>query len=164
MHFRTSLFLLAIVCSAQSIANELSWDGYGEIMFGTSVEDISRSTGLEFIPTQDGRDWEEACKYMDVKGDKGIRYMVENGVLTRAEVPVSTPTLLKIDISKSISEIKEQHPEAIVKNHKYAMDGHYIIFYNSNKSKALLLEYYESKVQIMRAGVVPSVLYVEGCL
>jgi hypothetical protein len=164
MLFKICLPFLALLCSSPSIANELSWDGFGDIKFGKSLEEISRTTGLEFVPTKGGTAWSEACKYVEVKGDSSIRFMIENGILTRAEVPVKTPTLFAINMSASLDKIKMQHPNAVVMNHKYVMEGHYIIFYSLDKSKALLLEHYESKVQIMRAGMVPSVMYVEGCL
>jgi hypothetical protein len=161
---RILLIFFSFLVVTQVAANVLSWDGFGNITFGETLEEISTSTGLKFAPTNDAIDWEEACKYVDVKGQSSIHFMVEEGILTRADAPVGTPTVLNIDVSGSLDEIKRQHPNAIIKNHKYAMDGHYIIFYNADKSKAILFEHYESKIQVLRAGLVPSVLYVEGCL
>ena len=161
---KIALVLLASLFSIIGVATELSWDGYGNIKFGVSLEEISQKTGFEFVPTKDSMAWEDGCRYVDLKGGDEAIYMVENGILTRAEVSLSTETMLKIEITSSIEQIKKKHPEVIIKNHRYAIGGHYIIFYSPNKSKALLLEYYESKIQAMRAGVVPSVFYVEGCL
>jgi hypothetical protein len=90
--------------------------------------------------------------------------MVEDGVITRADaISPQIQNKLQISIGTSLAEVKRCYPDVEVKPHKYDETGHYLIFKFQDGKKAIVFEEGDGKVTAVRAGVEPSVEYVEGC-
>jgi hypothetical protein len=51
-----------------------------------------------------------------------------------------------------------------IRAHKYDDDGHYFIVRSVDRRRALVMETDGKTVVFIRAGLVPAVEYVEGCL
>jgi hypothetical protein len=92
-----------------------------------------------------------------------VELMVENGVITRADVGEEVPNALGVTVGTSFTDVKKQLPTVIVEPHQYEPNGHYLILKNSDKKKAIVMEESDGKVTRVRGGLIPSVQYVEGC-
>jgi len=91
--------------------------------------------------------------------------MVEDGIISRADA--TSPQIhneLQIRIGTSLEEVKRRYPAVEVMPHKYDDTGHYLIFKSKDGKRAILFEEGSGKITDIRAGVEPSVEYVEGCL
>jgi hypothetical protein len=71
---------------------------------------------------------------------------------------------IQIRFGTSMEEVKRRYPTVEVEPHKYDDTGHYLIFKSKDGKHAILFEVGGGKVTDTRAGVEPSVEYVEGCL
>lgn len=86
----------------------LSNSSYGAIRFGQKLSDASRQLG-EKVRLQNG---DESCDHVEFKRYPGVRFMVENGVITRASSDQPIPTSVGITIGTPLTEIRKRHPEA----------------------------------------------------
>ena len=91
--------------------------------------------------------------------------MVEESTVTRADVTDSSiPNALGIKIGATLDEVKRRYPKVIVEPHQYDPTGHYLIFKSKDGKRAIVFEEGDGKITHIRAGMEPSVEYVEGCL
>jgi hypothetical protein len=71
---------------------------------------------------------------------------------------------LYVSVGDMLGDVTAKYPVAQVVPHKYDPAGRYVIFKSADKKAALVLEESGGKVTKIRAGLEPSVEYVEGCL
>ena len=90
--------------------------------------------------------------------------MVEDGVITRADVDAAIQNISGIKVGMSIANAKRIQPRLKVEPHKYDPDGHYLTLSTRRKQFSLVFETDKFKVTDIRGGMQPSVGYVEGCL
>ncbi len=91
--------------------------------------------------------------------------MVEDSIVTRADTTSpQVQNTLQIKIGTPLDEVKRRYLNVEIKQHKYDETGHYLIFKSKDGKRAILFEEADGKVTDARAGVEPSVEYVEGCL
>ena len=144
----------------QATAQILSARGYGDIQFGAQLRDVESQLKESAEP----RNREFGCDFVKFKKYPGVQFMVENGVVSRADVAPNIPNSSGIRIGTRLSEVKRRFPEVIVELHKYVEDGHYLSLPTADGKAALLFEEVHGGVTDVRAGLLPSVAYVEGCL
>jgi hypothetical protein len=150
--------ILYLLFSSSAMSDTLSWDGWGDIKFGTTINS-------DFKPDPNEVFGSEYCQYMLNEKYPNVRFMVEKGVINRADVPLNSKTNIGILASQTISEMKEIFPAMKKYENKYSYEGniHDLYFYNHDKTKAIVIIYSEGKSQMLRAGKLPVVGYVEGC-
>ncbi|MES2189893.1 MAG: hypothetical protein V4454_07210 [Pseudomonadota bacterium] len=92
--------------------------------------------------------------------------MVEEGVVTRADAhdDQSVKNSANLRVGMSLGSVKRLHPKIQIKPHQYDENGHYLILESDDKKRAIVAEEIDGKVAEVRAGLNPSVGYVEGCL
>lgn len=151
--------LQLLACGAPKEA-VLSWDGYGPVSFGARLQDVENKLGPAAGPKLADK---SACGYTRFSSLPRVSFMVENGVVTRAEVEPGAPNVLGVEVGASLAEVKAKHANVMVQPHKYNPKGHYLIFKSPDKTKAIVMEEADGKIKEIRAGLEPSVEYVEGC-
>jgi len=136
----------------------LSWDAYGALHFGVTLAEAEKLVGKAepMGPT------EPACHYVRFASLPGALFMVENSIITRADVEPAVPNATGIAVGGSFADAKAKYPAAIVEPHKY-VDGHYLILKNADGSMAVVMEETGGKITEIRAGLLPAARYVEGC-
>ena len=50
-----------------------------------------------------------------------------------------------------------------IEAHKYEEGGHYFVVRTNGGTRAIVLDVYGGRVQAIRGGEFPAVMYVEGC-
>jgi hypothetical protein len=154
-------FLLATATSIAADSPVLTERSYGAVTFGGSLKSVEKRVG-EKAKRETG---DKGCDFATFKKFPGVKFMVEDGIVTRADaVSPEIKNKLQIKRGTSIDEVKKRYPTVEVKPHKYDPTGHYLIFKSKDGKRAILFEEGDGKVTNTRAGMEPSVEYVEGCL
>ncbi len=90
--------------------------------------------------------------------------MVEDGIVTRADVAEGVKNSASISVGSLLSVAKQHFPAGRIEPHKYDEQGHYFILDTPDQKAALLFEESSGRITDVRAGLQPAVEYVEGCL
>jgi hypothetical protein len=138
----------------------LSASGYGPIQFGQPLEVVEANLKETALPKKR----EPGCDFVKFKKYPQIRFMVEDGTVTRGDAQAGVRNRAKVHVGMSLARVKALHPGIRVEPHKYDDKGHYLILDSADGSSAILFEEGGGKVTDIRAGKKPSVEYVEGCL
>ena len=134
---------------------------YGSVTFGSKLRTIEKKIGEK----AKGKTGDKGCDFVTFKKLPGIKFMVEDSIVTRADTTSpQVQNTLQIKIGTPLDEVKRRYLNVEIKQHKYDETGHYLIFKSKDGKRAILFEEADGKVTDARAGVEPSVEYVEGCL
>jgi hypothetical protein len=160
-----SAFLLVALAQSPSwpLADaRLSLTGLGPVRIGMNEAMVRQAAQTELMKAPSGS---EGCVQLHVRRDPGIVLMFEKGVLTRIDFDdAHHATLRGLRIGDSERRARELYSGEYQENpHKYVADGHYLTIRSSDKRYALVVETDGRYVSHLRAGVVPSAEYVEGC-
>lgn len=138
----------------------LSPRGYGVVRFGMNIQEAELKLRQKATEPYSGK----GCDYIEFKKYPGLRFMVEDGVITRADARKDVRNSAKVRVGTSLDRIKAMHPHIEVEPHKYDDEGHYLILNTDDGHAALVFEESKGKVTDVRGGLKPAVEYVEGCL
>ena len=148
----------AIACSRHNLT--LGPSGYGAVVFGQPLAAAAKALGQP----ADGRRLNPACDVVTFKAYPGVRFMVEQGVITRADLQdLTLPNSTGITAGMTLDDIRRWHPEATINRHKYDPKGHTIVIPTKGEPGAVVLEESQGRITRIRAGLPPAVAYVEGC-
>jgi hypothetical protein len=131
----------------------------GQVVFGASLKSVEEVLG-ENISNQI-RDTE--CFMVSFRVYPGTLFMVEGGVVTRADAASDVPNVLGIKVGDSREAVLGKYPKAHVERHKYQEGWSYLTFPSKNGKAAIVLLVGKDKGLEIRAGLQPSVGYVEHC-
>ncbi|MBI2726646.1 MAG: hypothetical protein HYX42_10395 [Polaromonas sp.] len=158
--FRFVSFIFVAVSGATiAHADVLSPKGYGPIHFGMRVEAAESTLKQRTKQRHTG----EGCEYVEFRKYPNLRFMAEEGILTRADAGRGIRNSARVSVGASLAKVKAMHPKVEVRPHKYDDDGHYLILDAAGARAALVFEESGGKVTAIRAGLKPAVEYVEGC-
>lgn len=138
----------------------LSTSGYGPIQFGQPLKVVEATLKETALPKKREPD----CDFIKFKSYPQIRFMVEDGIVTRGDAKAGVRNSAKVNVGMSLARVKGLHPGIRIEPHKYDDNGHYLILDSADGSSAVLFEEGGGKVTEIRAGKKPAVEYVEGCL
>ena len=142
-------------------APTLSMQGYGEIQFGEKLSQLPQA--LRDSMKQPIAPEERGCAYVAFTRYPNILFMVENDVITRADLRQNLPNSLNVTFNMSSAEVLKRHPSAVITEHKYDEAGHYLTLSAPDRRSAFVLEESKGRITEIRSGLLPSVKYVEGC-
>ena len=154
------LFFVAVSNAATASGEVLSPAGYGQVRFGAKLSEVEAKLKQKASPKQP----DPGCDFVRFKKYPRIRFMVEQGLVTRADADPGIKNSAGVAVGMSLARVKVLHPKIRVEPHKYDEEGHYLILPSANGQAALVFEESKGKVTDVRAGTEPSVEYVEGCL
>lgn len=139
----------------------LSTSGYGAIRFGSKLNQLPADILSTLKHPIDPDEFE--CTYVEFKRYPNVAFMVESGIITRADLLKNQPNTLGATLGMSSTQIRKRYPSMVVTQHEYEEKGHYLTFSTPNKKSAFVLEEVLGRITAIRAGLQPSVSYVEGC-
>lgn len=146
--------------SAEAAAPILSAEGYGKLRFGAKLADVEQALGAK-AESQGVR--HPACSMVRFAAAPGLRFMVENGVVTRADADAGIPNSLGVAVGDTLAQVKARAPALAVAPHEYVPDGHYLTISTGDGRAAIVMEEDGKAVTRIRAGLQPAVAYVETC-
>lgn len=150
----------ADTAAASASSNLLRASGVGPIRFGMTLAQAEQASGGKAILPAP---LDPACSMVRFRALPRLRFMLENGIVTRADAEPGVENALGVAIGDSLAQVRASYPEAQVSAHKYDENGHYLTFPEPDGRAAVILEESGGKVTQMRAGLQPSVGYVETC-
>jgi hypothetical protein len=164
-YVRNSAVALTMVfagsCGEHPDTARLSIDSFGPIRVGMSIAEARRAAGVEMR----GNLSSSECEMLHLVTDPGVQLMSENGKVTRIDITdAHHQTVLGIRIGDTEAQAQTADDGKLeIGPHKYDEHGHYLILRSPDKKSAMVFETDGKRIVRMRAGVVPSVEYVEGC-
>jgi hypothetical protein len=152
---------LATLPADRAAADRLSMDSFGPIRVGMSVAEAQRAAGVELT----GNLSLPRCAMLYLATDPAVQLMIEHGQVTRIDVTDGRhPTVLGIRVGDTEARAQATYGGKLeVTPHKYDGRGHYLTLRSPDKKSAMIFETDGERIVRMRAGVVPSVEYVERC-
>lgn len=155
---------LLAACTKQPVQASspvLSAESYGPVKFGTRLAEVENTVGSKALAlgTKD-----PACHSVRFASLPGIRFMVENDIVTRADAEPGVANALRLTPGDTLAVATERHPALRVGPHKYEPAGHYLTMTSPDGRSAIVMEEDGKAITKIRAGLLPSVSYVEGCL
>lgn len=151
--------LAIAACSVDDAPPTLTSQSYGEVKFGAPLADAE--VRLQQLAEPQVRD--EGCSYVTFARYSDIRFMVENEIVTRADAGATIVNAAGPGIGDDSSELQRTNPQLRIMPHKYEPESRYLILASADGASALVFEESGGVITMVRAGVEPSVEYVEGC-
>lgn len=137
----------------------LSPESFGPVRFGKPLADAEKR--LDAKATRLGSA-EHRCSYVSFEQLPNVLFMVEKGIVTRADAKQGVPNIAGVDIGTTAAAVRKKYPDAAVTKHQYVAGGHYLTIPWNDRS-ALVFEEDGATITAVRAGLEPSVSYPEGC-
>jgi hypothetical protein len=162
-----AVLVLAAGCSPGGSNNTVGEDGFGPVRFGTQINEAAQLLGVEL--KQDDYTDDDSCRYYaPAKGLAGLTFMTSNGIVVRVDVhdtvEIETDRGAKIGDSEAYV-LKLYEGRTKVEPRFYGgLPDHYIKVLDENGVARLIFETRNGKIDSYRAGRMPEVEYVEGCL
>ena len=158
MNLRFIVVTALLGVSATASSQVLSPDGYGKIRFGQRLDQVERTLGQRAT----SRPLDPSCSIVRFQRYPQVSFMVEHGVIVRADARTVVRNSAGITERMSASDALRQTPAMRSERHKYDEQGQYLIL-AQGEDKALIFESSKGKLTTMRAGLKPAVDYVEMC-
>lgn len=142
----------------------LSYEGYGVIRFGDTVNQVEQVLGEPIIVDRETAEDLASCYRGSFAQYPGLVLMVEEGIITRADADASVQNALGISIGDGYDATLAKYPDAKIELQKYVIDGHEIaLTMPGMDGYAIVLLEEDKKITAIRAGIDPSVYLVESC-
>jgi hypothetical protein len=148
-----------MACTADSDKPLLTSHRYGAIDFGAALADTEAKLQQTAEPEIENTD----CSYVTFAKYPDIRFMVEKGIVTRADAGETIANSTGYAIGENSADLKSANPQIRVVPHKYEPAANYLILSSFDSKSALVFEESGGLITQVRGGIEPSVQYVEGC-
>lgn len=135
-------------------------DGIDAIRFGMTLAEAEQAVGGKASLPEP---FDPACSMVRFASLPKLRFMVEQGVVTRADAEAGVKNAVGIAVGDTLAQVQAAHPEAQVGPHKYDPNGHVLTFPSPDGRAAIIAEETGGKISKLRAGLQPAVAYVETC-
>jgi hypothetical protein len=136
----------------------------GPVRFGMTARAASSAAG---VTAGNAAPADSACHYWVPPGaPAGLRLMLENGVVVRADAESAGPTTMSsLGVGSPVeSVVVALGPSLQVSPHKYQWEqGWRYLSFSDDSTHRLIFEVDSHVVRSWRAGLLPAVEYVEGC-
>jgi hypothetical protein len=136
----------------------------GPVRFGMTAREASSAAG---VTAGNAAPADSACHYWVPPGaPTGLRLMLENGIVVRADADSTGPTILgTLGVGSPVeSVVVTLGPSLQVSPHKYQWEqGWRYLSFSDDSTHRLVFEVDSHVVRSWRAGLLPAVEYVEGC-
>jgi hypothetical protein len=151
------LALPTLVCAAPPT---LTTQGYGAVHFGMPIAAAEKAMAQRTRQRIHNKD----CQYVEFRKYPGIRFMVEAGIVMRADTDKNLRNSLGARMGMDMETFKARHPELELKALGSGEDGLTYEIKAPEKDAALVLFAEDGKLRYMWAGIAPAYTYYEGCM
>ncbi len=176
--FTTAIATLAVAQTPAfkplTVQSRMAVNGIGPVRIGMPLTKAIDATQVSWKVdyTLDGNDCRYAHPVDAPKGADGfatLSFMVVDGVVVRAEVGArGIATMSGVQVGDTEQKVKDTYPGKIKsQTHPYDEKGHYLIYTPTERKDAKFRMIFETDGKVVtayRAGRVPEVHWIEGCL
>lgn len=164
MDLRTVGLVAALIATAAARERiPITSSGWGAVRIGMTAAEAKAAMGGD-LKLAEG-DAESDCYYLGPSREPSPVFMVESGRVVRVETwgrELATPSGVRVGDSEARVR-RIYRGRYTVDGHQYVDDGHYFVIRTADRARAVVVETYDGKVQSIRGGEFPAVMYVEGC-
>lgn len=162
--FAALFFLLG--AAAPPAPSTLSMSGLGEVAIGMTRAQVE-ALGHDVVPDDILYDpaHPEACWEGRIGGVDHVIAMFEDDRLVRmtvtsADIPIEGGAR----VGMAEAEVRALYGGRLaVEPHQYDADGHYLVLFSDDRSRAMVLVTDGARVTLVRAGEAQAAQYIEGC-
>jgi hypothetical protein len=133
--------------------------GAGAVAFGASLAETELMVGSK----ASGSNSEAACRYVEFSSLPGLRFTVENGVVTRADAGPGVRNELGVQLGDTTESVMSLYPDISVRKNRESAGGTDLILIDPDGGHALVLQAAGTKIISIRAGLSASVGSAQGC-
>ncbi len=167
--------LIAVPVSAAAETGKVNWNirpklslkALGQVKIGMTVKEVKALfTNVNVLDAGGGQE----CYYIEPKGvPKGVAFMITDGRISRIDITSANYSSLSgAKVGQTEKQVMKLYANQLkVTRHTYDVHGHYFTFVpkdSRDKGYRLLFETDGHKITEFRAGKLPEVEAVEGCL
>ena len=146
-----------------SVRPPITSSGWGPVRIGMPPAEAIAATNGDLSAGKD--ESASDCYYLESSREPGLGFMILEGrvvVVDASERGLSTPTGIRVGDSEA--RVRQLYKGRFtVKAHAYVDYGHYFVVKTGDGTRAVVIETYDGKVQAIRGGELPAVMFVEGC-
>jgi hypothetical protein len=139
-------------------------DGMGPVKLGMTLAQLKATFHQNLREDNDAAS--ENCFYVHAKGHEHIRFMIEDGKLTRIDVDargISTNSGLQVGDAEA--RVHQFYGTKVkVTPHKYVDTGRYLTVHFQDPRYGIRFETDKGKITEYYVGTYEAIQYVEGCL
>ena len=152
-----------------STKSKIAIDGIGPITVGMTVEEASQAGEVKLVQQASGGE-EYGCLIYYAEGIKNLWFMVTEDKIARVDtVSPQITTFSGVKVGDSLEKVMSVYGNKIqLKTHEYIPGGKYAIFVpkdaSDNNYRVIFDIDAEGKITGFRAGKLPEVGYIEGCV
>lgn len=163
------LALVAVLASLLPVSvyadTRVDPSGFGQIRVGMTPAQAATASGKPLHKSTEQVGTEKCYFISSANGPEGLQIMVENSSVVRVDIKrPGIRTDAGAQIGTTEAELKRLYGSKLAwMPHQYVQQGHYAEF-SPDKKYYMIYETDGRKVTLIRAGRLPAVRYVEGCL
>jgi hypothetical protein len=133
--------------------------GAGAVAFGSSLAEAEVMVGTKASGTDTGA----ACRYVEFDSLPGLRFTVQDGVITRADAGPGVRNELGVQPGDTTDSVVALYPEAAVLRDRESLGGTLLVVPGPDGRHAIVLQAAGNKVIAIRAGLNGAVGAPQGC-
>ena len=133
--------------------------GVGAVAFGTSLAETELMVGVK----ASGSGTDAACRYVEFSSLPGLRFTVENGIVTRADAGPGVRNELGVQLGDTTESALSLHPDIVVRRNRESAGGTDLIRFDPGGAHAIVLQAAGNKIISIRSGLNASVGAAQGC-
>lgn len=156
---RLAVAFLAGVASCATNPVVLRSTGAGAVAFGGSLAETEVMIGEK----ASGQGADAACRYVEFRSLPGLRFTVENGVITRADASPGVRNALGVQLGDTTDSVVSLYPDIAIRKNRESAGGTDLIMADPDGHHAIVLQAAGNKIIGIRAGLNPSVGSSQGC-
>jgi hypothetical protein len=127
--------------------------GVGPVTFGQTLAEAERAAGAKAAePATDA-----ACRYVEFGSLPGVRFTVEDGVVTRADAGPGVRNALGVQLGDTTDSVVALYPEVAMRRSGASLGGTDLVLADPGGHYAIVMQAAGNKVIAIRAGLVGSV-------
>lgn len=133
--------------------------GAGPVAFGASLAETELMVGSK----ASGASSDAACRYVEFGSLPGLRFTVENGVVTRADAGPGVRNELGVQLGDTMDSVVSLYPDVSVLRSRESLGGTYLVVADPDGHHAIVMQAAGNKIIGIRSGLSASVGSVQGC-
>lgn len=150
---------LAVASGCATSPAVLRSTGAGPVAFGASLAETEVMVGEK----ASGRVAADACGYVEFPSLPGLRFTVDQGVVTRADAGAGVRTELGVQLGDTMDSAVALYPDATMRNNADIAGGVDLIFAHPDGRHAVVMQAAGNKIISIRAGLGTAVGSPQGC-